>query len=136
VSSTASNWGEPARRPFTEVLNRLRNQGYRLRDLEVGSGYARSTTWFHKLLNNADPWVVSPPTRDALTGLSALVGMPVSDLMTMIAAEWYGIEETRSDRVDQLAVQLGGLSSEDRTLITTVINRLTSRPPDSGDNAG
>jgi len=135
VSSTASNWGEPARRPFTEALNRLRNQGYRLRDLEVGSGYARSTTWFHKLLNNADPWVVSPPTRDALTGLSALVGMPVPELMTMIATEWYGIEETRSDNVDPLARQLGELSSGDRTLLTAVISRLASRPLNGGDIA-
>lgn len=93
-----------APRPFTDLINALRRDGYRYQDLVNKSGEARSSAWFNNLVNSNDPWVVSPPAPSTWSGLATLCGVSVDHLKVAIAEEWF-------------AAQGGGVTSRDRGLI-------------------
>ncbi len=119
---TSSN----GQRPFTQHLRDLRDvAGLRYQDLADGSKGCRSTAWFHKLLNNDDPWVVSPPGPDDWEPLAKLVGRDAQEVREFIAEEWFGIvpsEETA--RVRGLAQQIDALQEHDFRLVKQLLTRL------------
>ncbi len=115
-------------RPFTSRIEALRRKGMRFVDLQNGCDEARSSAWFNKLINSSSPWVVSPPGRDTLAGLSALTGASKRQVREWIAEEWYGVVPTeQSARVRGLAGRLDALGDEDFALVETLVQRLASR---------
>ncbi len=113
-------------RPFTDRVNALRRRGDRYSDLATGSGDARSSAWFNNLCNSGDPWKVSPPSRDAIPGLAALLGVSQKLVKEMISEEWYGVgrSEPLSSRVQSLGPVLDTLTDEDFARIESLSNRL------------
>lgn len=112
-------------RPFTTAVRLLRDKGARYNDLASKSFAARSTSWFNKLLNSRDPWVVNPPNPDTLVGLRILLDVPDQVLRRWIATEWYGIPGgEQPQRTDSLARSISHLDPEDRTMVEVLAMRL------------
>jgi hypothetical protein len=116
-------------RPFTDAVNRLRSDGLRFQDLATRSDEARSTAWFNNLVNNRDPWYVSPPPKKVWPGLAKLFRSDVGHVRKLIAQEWFQTEtasSTVSPRILGLATTLELLSEDDFKLIGKIARRLAN----------
>jgi hypothetical protein len=116
-------------RPFTDRVNYLRlERKYRYQDLVTRSDEARSSAWFNNLCNSSNPWVVGPPTLDAIPGLARLFEVSEARVSAMIAEEWYGVGGTNvSARAHQLAPTLDVLTDDDFARVEDLVTRLAKR---------
>ncbi|MFI6392490.1 hypothetical protein [Nonomuraea sp. NPDC050540] len=89
-------------RPFTNEARKIRSEGYSYKDMADGCRGARSTAWWHALINEK---ACQPPPPQAVPQIAALFGLPHEEVAAMIALEWYGVRphSGHSTRADALA---------------------------------
>lgn len=111
---------------FTEAIRRLNSNGMTFNRMAAACNFARSTSWFNKLVNYDEG---NPPPPEVLEDLATMMGVSKRRVKEMVAEEWYGVrpDDTVPSHLRGLVAALRGIEQEDVPVVEQLVKHLSDK---------